>query len=143
MITHAKMKDVLMRDGIVVQTIVGKSMYPMLRNRKDVVVISRYKGKLKKYDIPLYQRDDKYVLHRIVEVKPEYYVIVGDNCINKEYVKEEQIIGVLTDFYRGERKVDMNGWKYKIYVYVWCALFPVRYVWKKARYTLGKILKSK
>ena len=137
------MKDVLMRDGIVVQTIVGKSMYPMLRNRKDVVVISRYKGKLKKYDIPLYQRDDKYVLHRIVEVKPEYYVIVGDNCINKEYVKEEQIIGVLTDFYRGERKVDMNGWKDKIYVYVWCALFPVRYVWKKARYTLGKILKSK
>ena len=78
-----------------------------------------------------------------MEVKPEYYVIVGDNCINKEYVKEEQIIGVLTDFYRGERKVDMNGWKYKIYVYVWCALFPVRYVWKKARYTLGKILKSK
>ena len=49
-----------------VSTTVGDSMEPMLRNRKDTVIIKPVSGKLKRYDLPLYRRPDgKYVLHRI------------------------------------------------------------------------------
>ena len=53
----------------------GISMLPMLRQGKDTVTLSPIKEPLKKYDIPLYQRDDgAYVLHRITEVGGNLYL---------------------------------------------------------------------
>ena len=47
---------------------VGDSMEPMLRNRKDTIIIEPVHGRLKRYDLPLYRRPDgKYVLHRILQ----------------------------------------------------------------------------
>ena len=58
----------------------GISMLPMLRQGKDTVTLSPIVGKLKKYDLPLYQRQDgKYVLHRIVKVKDGFFTMAGDN----------------------------------------------------------------
>ena len=46
----------------------GTSMLPMLRQGIDSVVLSPVTCRLKKYDIPLYQRDDgSYILHRIIK----------------------------------------------------------------------------
>ena len=75
-------------------------MYPMLRDRRDTIMIRPVEGRLKKYDVPLYRRGyrrgEAYVLHRIVKVLPDSYVICGDNCFKKEYgIREEQILGVL------------------------------------------------
>ncbi|MDO5305842.1 MAG: hypothetical protein Q4E87_09745, partial [bacterium] len=82
----------------------------MLRNRRDTIVIRPYEGRLKKYDVPLYKRGNDYVLHRIVKVLPDSYVICGDNCLNKEYgITDEQILGVLTEFYRDGTHIDMNS----------------------------------
>ena len=80
-----KIEDVLKEDRIFVSTTVGVSMYPMLRSRRDTIIIEPYEGRLKKYDIPLYKRGSRYVLHRIVDVLPDSYVICGDNCMEKEY----------------------------------------------------------
>ena len=137
-----KIENILVEKGLFVGTTSGVSMYPMLRNRKDTIIIERFSGRLKKYDVPLYKRGKKYVLHRIIDVKPEYYVILGDNCVEKEYVKEEQILGGLTGFYRGEKPVDMNGWRYKVYVRIWCFLFPLRYIYKKGKSIVKKIVKG-
>lgn len=96
-----RIEEVLEREGVLVSTTVGVSMYPMLRNRRDTVIVSPASGHLKKYDVPLYRRGGKYVLHRIVDVVDDRYVICGDNCIRREYdITDREIIGVLTGFYR-------------------------------------------
>lgn len=57
-------------NGYYISTIVGDSMMPMLRNRRDTVKIVPAETPLKKYDLPLYRRPTgECVLHRIVKVK--------------------------------------------------------------------------
>lgn len=126
--------DALKEKGIYVGTVSGTSMLPMLRNRKDTVIIRPVTGKLKKYDVALYRKENMYVLHRIVKVMPDRYIICGDNCTNLERdVTNRQIIGKLEGFYRGERQILVNGVGYKLYCRIWVALYPVRYLVKKIR----------
>lgn len=123
-------EQVLKQKGIYVGTTVGNSMYPMLRNRRDTIVIRPYEGRLKKYDVPLYKRGDTYILHRIIDVLPDSYTICGDNCINREYgIKDNQIVGVLTEFYRGDKKIELNQRGYRFYVKLRTAGYPFR-VWR-------------
>lgn len=109
-------EEVFEKEGVFVSTTAGVSMYPMLRHRRDTIVIRPVNGRLKKYDIPLYKRGKDYVLHRIVKVGPDSYVICGDNCLKREYgITDEQIIGVLSEVIRGERRIDLEGWPYRLY----------------------------
>lgn len=125
-------EEVLASQGVYISTTSGVSMYPMLRDRQDTIIIRPVSGRLKKYEVPLYRRGEDYVLHRIVKVTPEGYVICGDNCLNREYqVTDGEIIGVLRGFYRGDREVDMNGCGYRLYYRFWVAVYPVRYVVKR------------
>ena len=69
-------ENAIKENGFYLSTIVGDSMMPLLRNRRDTVKIIPVSGRLKKYDLPLYKRPDgKYVLHRIVKVKKDHYEI--------------------------------------------------------------------
>lgn len=113
----------------------GDSMYPMLRNRRDVVVIEPLSGRLKRYDLPLYRRPDgQYVLHRILHVREKGYVICGDNRWHREYpVPHEWILGVVTGFYRGDSYISVNAPGYRFYVHLWCDLFWVRALILRAR----------
>lgn len=86
----------------VIQT-VGVSMEPLLHNRKSTVVIEKVKFPLKKYDVVLFRRPTgEYVLHRVINAAGEVYIIRGDNCIGKETVPKEQIIGVMSGYYEDE-----------------------------------------
>lgn len=135
-----QIEDVLKEEGLFVSTTVGVSMFPMLRNRRDTIIVKPYEGRLKKYDVPLYKRGSNYILHRIIEVRPDSYVICGDNCIQKEYgITDEQILGVLTEFYRGSKKIDMDSLGYKLYVRVWCRLYPVRKLYGRMRRVAAKV----
>ena len=103
-----------------VSTTVGDSMEPMLRNRKDTIIIEPVHGRLKRYDLPLYRRPDgKYVLHRILHVKKNGYVICGDNRWWKENVPDEWIVGVVTEFYRREEHIYITDRKYRLYVHLY------------------------
>lgn len=134
MIQTDDIEEVIKKRGVYVGTVHGNSMFPMLRNRKDTVIIRPLTGKLKKYDIPLYRKGNMYVLHRIVEVTPDTYVICGDNCAYMETdVTEEQIIGKLEGFYRGKKQISMNGILYKTYCRMWVLLYPARCVVEKIR----------
>ena len=120
-------EEVIAKDGVYVSTTVGVSMYPMFANRRDTIVVQKPQGRLKKYDIPLYKRGDKYYLHRIIKVLPEGYVICGDNCVTKEYdITDKDIIGVLTSFYRKNKYATPNDLKYRIYAVVWTHTFWLR-----------------
>ena len=154
--SNVKIEDVINNQGFFAGTTVGVSMYPMLRNRRDTIVLKPKSGRLKKFDVPLYKVGEKYVLHRVIKVLPDCYVIRGDNLIVKERVKDEEILGVLSEFYRNPKNigttsaksfenakpVDMNGFKYKLYVRVWHYSFPIRFVYKKCRHLLGRIKRA-
>lgn len=138
-----KIEDVLKEKNYFISTISGVSMYPMLRNHKDTIVVRPNKERLKKYDVALYKRNNKYVLHRVIEVLDDGYVILGDNCIEKEYgIKEDQILGVLTEFYRGDRKMNMQSLGYYLYSRIWVNIYPIRVIYKRIRGHLGKVKRA-
>lgn len=137
-------EDELMKHGYIVYTNKGVSMLPLLRENKDVMVIEKKEeGQLKNHDVVLFKRKNgQYVLHRILEVRSDDYWIVGDNCIYGEYVKEEQIIGVLKSVVRDGKKISVDCLNYRIYVWIWCLLFPVRIRYKKVKSIIRSIIKK-
>lgn len=125
------MEQALKKQGKIVTVPVGISMWPMLKNRRDHIVIVSVDRPLRKYDVPMYRREGTkhFVLHRIIKVRKEGgYVICGDNLWRKEYnVTDKDIVGVLAGFFKGERYIDCetNRW-YHAYVYTWRFLYPFR-----------------
>lgn len=116
------------KHGMFVYTNVGDSMLPLIRQGRDVLIIKKAEGRLKKYDVPLYQRDSgQYVLHRILKVRKDDYVICGDNRSVKEYgITDRHIIGVLTGVIRKGKELSVTDKKYRLYVHLWCDFFPIR-----------------
>ena len=115
------------KNGFHLSTIVGDSMMPLLRNRRDMVRIIPAKGKLKKYDVPLYKRPGgKYVLHRIVKVRKNYYIICGDNRGWREKVPFDRIIGVTDMIYRDEEEIPVTNPEYMAYVKKVCRMYWIR-----------------
>lgn len=109
----------------------GTSMLPMLRQGIDTVIISPVPEKLKKYDLPLYRRSSgQFVLHRIVEVG-ERYTCVGDNQFDLEKgLRHEQMIGVVTAFTRGARRISVTNPGYRLYCRFWHYSRPLRRLWR-------------
>ena len=137
---NENIEKILAEDGFYVSTTVGTSMSPMLRNRKDRVVICPVNGRLKKYDLPLYRRPDgKYVLHRIIGVRDGYYIIRGDNTYRKEKVPDDWIIGYVAEFYRNEKHFVTTQKKYRAYARVWNWIYPLRVCGVKCRLFLSKV----
>ena len=110
----------------------GISMLPMLRQGIDCVVFSPVPGKLKKYDLPLYRRDNgQYVLHRIVEVG-DTYTCVGDNqFVLEKGLRQDQMIALVTAFTRGKRQYSVDALGYRIYCRFWHYSRPVRHFWRR------------
>ena len=132
-------EEVLASEGVYVSTTSGVSMQPLFYDRRDTVIISPVKGRLKKYDVPLYRRGDQYILHRIVKVLPDSYVICGDNCINLEYgITDADIVGVMTAFYRKDRYGTPSDLSYRIYVFIWCHTHFLRSLCKRIWWRLKK-----
>lgn len=121
-------EEEIKKSGRIIYTNVGDSMMPYIKQGRDVLVISEVNGRLNKYDVPLYKRDSgQYVLHRILKVRENDYVICGDNRWNKEYgITDRHIIGILTGVIRDGQEIPVTSRKYRIYVHLWCDIFPVR-----------------
>ena len=87
----------------------GNSMYPFIKNKAQTVYISKKKDRLIPYDIALYLRENgSLVLHRVLEVTLDGYVCCGDSQFNLEKVREENVIGVLTAFQKGEETLSFT-----------------------------------
>ena len=96
-------------DARVAFTTSGTSMFPMLRDRKDVVYLRKLEGGAKKYDVVLFRRcSGEYVLHRVVGIEPDgTYVFCGDNQVALERgVKQEQMLAVVEAFRRSGILID-------------------------------------
>lgn len=118
----------------------GTSMLPMLRQEVDSVLLSEPPELCKKYDIILYRRlNGQYVLHRIVKVMQDGYVLCGDHQTTVETgIRKEQIIAIVTSFYRKEKLIHINKFAYQCYVYIWCCM-PLRKIGMKAGIIIRRI----
>lgn len=134
-------KEQIANNGEVSFTPKGNSMLPMLRNNMDTVVLGSAAGKLKKYQVALYLRDNgQYVLHRVVKVKVDYYVMRGDNQFVDEWgIRDDQIIGIVHSFTRKGRTYSCDSKTYIIYYKLWTATTYVRKYIRKCRRLAGKV----
>ena len=115
--------------GKLLYTNVGDSMYPLLRQKRDLLIISpRPEGRCQKYDVVLYRRPNgRCVLHRILKVTEEGYIICGDNRREREKVPEDWIFGILTGIVRDGKEMSVTDRKYRMYVHLWYDFFWVRW----------------
>ena len=97
---------------------------------------------MKKYDLPVYQYPSgKVVMHRVVEVKEDHYICLGDNLVQLEIIYPEQLIGLVTAFKRGDKRIEADAPAYQLYCRIWHRLLPFRRIWKGIQSLAKKILR--
>ena len=100
----------------------------MSRQRRDLIEIrQKGPGRCKKYDVVLYKRNGQYILHRILRVLPEEYVVAGDhNSFLDKNIIDDDILGVMKWIVKDGKDITMDDPRYRLYVYLWCDCYPVR-----------------
>lgn len=133
--------DMLNRNLDVMIMVNGTSMNPMLKHKRDKVVLTSCdKFNLKKGDIPLYRRSNgKYVLHRIVKVNEDSYDFCGDNQYEIERdVPKTAVIAVAKGFERNGKMYGCNDMMYGLYWRFWMLSRPFRRIIHHVRFRLRR-----
>ena len=125
-VKDSQIESILLRNETLVYKTRGVSMEPMLLQNRDLVVVRAPASRLKKYDVALYKRGETHVLHRVIAVKGDHYLIRGDNTYTLENVPDSAVIGVLSGFQRKGKKIDVENRGYRLYVRFWDAIYPLR-----------------
>ena len=101
-----KFEDVLDKDNELFFTNVGYSMYPLIKQREDILTIIK-SNTYKKGDIVLYKSDiDHYVLHRILKIKKDKVILAGDyNYFKDKPITLDKILGLLKEIKKKDGKV--------------------------------------
>ena len=130
----------LARTGVLIYPPKGHSMLPLLREERDLMVIQKGTGEYRKYDAVLFQRNDgELVLHRVLRIEPERCRIQGDNTFYSELVRKEQILGKLTQILRNGKIISTSDKKYRLFVRLWWAVYPLRRLAARLRGCIGRI----
>lgn len=120
----------------------GQSMRPMLEGGVDMLILKKPEGRLHMYDVALYYRKDidSYVVHRVVGFKKDKsYVMLGDNNFEKEYgITDDDIVGVVINYYHKGKMRAVNNFSYKFYCDFWFYTRPVRRLWRMTKTSLSK-----
>ena len=140
-------EEYLRANGHLTYPIVGVSMLPLLRQDRDVVSVERKTAaRCAPGDVVLYRRGGRYVLHRVIAVRPEDYVILGDNCAAKEYgTTDADILGVMSGFIRNGREHRVEEPAYRLYTW-WMLHFigpriALKGLWRRCRSLAGRCLR--
>ena len=135
-------QDVLKGGGTFIGPTSGVSMLPILKTGRDTIVVKPKTERLKPWDVALYKRGEKYVLHRVLEVVDGGYIIRGDNCYEDEDVPEEAVIGVLTEFFRENEHFYCTDEKYLKYVKKRLKSYKCRRFFVRIRCWGGRVLRK-
>ena len=125
--SDASFEQVIAERGELYYTHVGVSMYPLLKPR-DLLRIKAVESKPRRLDVVLYKRDSgQYVLHRILKVRSDDYIICGDNCLYKEEgITDRHIFGILTEIVRNGKTISVYSFKNRLYAHLICDIFVIR-----------------
>lgn len=132
---NATFEEIINTKGFIAYTNVGYSMMPLLRQKKDIIEIRKNSSdRYKKYDVVLYKYGKQYILHRILKVLPDRYVVAGDhNIFIDPPVTDDMILGAMTRVIRDGKSITPDNFWYKVYVHLWCDFYPIRVFLLKAK----------
>lgn len=138
----------LTSSGVYASVTKGTSMRPLFKTHRDMIILKKPDAEPKKYDVVLYRMSGgKYILHRIVKVLPDSFIIRGDNTFSPEHVAKDKILAVLTEFNRKGKKHYVTDRGYRMYSRVWNFIYPARFLFHKglslARRGYRKIFRGK
>lgn len=124
--------------GYCAYTTKGASMYPMLREERDVVMIRKKTTPPRIGDVVLYEADGVLTLHRVRKITDNGYLIRGDNSyVDHKDVPEHAILGILEFYVRDGKRIECaTDKKYLRYVKRRQASYPFRWAIRKL---FGKI----
>ena len=100
----------------------GNSMFPLLRNGKDEVILEKcFPENLKPMDVILFRYRVAHVLHRIIKRKGNDLLIQGDGSIvAMEHCTVNDVVGKVTSICRSSGKtILIDSWKWKLYSHLW------------------------
>ena len=100
----------------------GNSMFPLLRNGKDEVILEKcFPENLKPMDVILFRYRGAHVLHRIIKRKGNDLLIQGDGSIvAMEHCTVNDVVGKVTSICRSSGKtIVIDSWKWKLYSHLW------------------------
>ena len=133
----------LQKNGVYASVTSGVSMHPLFKTNRDMVILKRPEAEPRKFDVVLYKvASGKYVLHRIVKVTSDKFIIRGDNTFTLEYVPKDEVLGVLTEFNRKGKRVSADNKLYVLYSRFWNLIYPLRYVSHKVISLLKRIYRK-
>jgi len=114
--SSSNIESILEKEGYYLFTGSGSSMCPLIRNGVDTIEVRPVRESLSAGDVVLFRdSQDKYVLHRILKVKEDCYLVRGDNTYDPDLVPKERIIGIMTGLWREDRRIPLDSPKYALY----------------------------
>lgn len=129
--------------GFLVHAVKGVSMMPLLDQNKDAVHLVPIEGALKKNDIVLFRRaDSTLVLHRIIKVRKDGYLIRGDSCMGSELVRRENIIAIADAIYKDGQYIPCDDKKLIRYAKKQPVAWFFRYVRSSAATIYRRVFKK-
>ena len=121
--SQIKFEEVLEKDHELFFTNVGYSMYPLIKQREDILHIIKTDD-YKRGDIILFKSNvDHYVLHRILKIKKDQIITAGDyNYFKDQPITREQVLGKLVTIKKKDGK-EIDLLKDKKARKFWCTNF--------------------
>ena len=137
--SQIKFEEVLAKDNELFFTNVGYSMYPLIRQREDILHIVKT-DTYQRGDIVLYKSEaDHYVLHRILKIKKKKGLVIcaGDyNYFKDKPITFNQVLGKLISIKKKDgNEIDLNKDK-KARKFFYTNFFPIKAFLQK----VGKVL---
>lgn len=133
----------LAKEGKTVRILgIGNSMRPLLHGGRDYIYFRalRKDESYQKGDVVLYQWDGIYVMHRIADIVPEGYIMLGDgNQFKEEPLSEDRIYLKAEGFLRNGRYISVQNKLYRIYVSLWVNFWKLRPFVRRCKAILNKI----
>ena len=117
----------------------GDSMRPLIRRGKDPVTIVPLRRELMKGDVVLFRLGERYVVHRVWQLKDGLVRTFGDNCWNPEpWFPGEQVLGQVVRYVRGGRTHRLDTPAARAWGRMWMAIHPIRLCYKRLRSLAGR-----
>ena len=122
----------------------GSSMFPFIKNG-DIITVKYINSKdIVIGDILLYQRDEKFFVHRLIDKRRNnnniYYITKGDNLPNSDLpIEISSIKGKVVEIQNDKRRISLDSLKMKIVNYsiakiLTFLIFYIIYIVKKLKH---------
>lgn len=120
-IFFAQVESQLKEGKSVLFKVKGHSMHPFLRNEKDSVLLAPANKVVTKNDVVLFLYNGRHILHRVVAVEGEKYIMQGDGVYaSREHCSREEIVGVVTHICRqGGKMVPVTSLWWRLASAMW------------------------